>query len=182
MPTNHKKNIQSIALCLLAIGTMMSIAGCLSQETEVPIEQNMTSNPPLLSPEKICYDINPSVNTTEQYPVGYPPPIDKVWIHIDPIADHKAGDVFHITGCTNVPEGTQLSGYITQAEYFTPRGAFPIPSTEKNISLMSGYNDSIHYFSYDVNSADAGFKKYSIYECTIMSNPAINFRRFNITH
>ena len=187
MSTKPKnKNVWSIALCFLAIGIMLSISGCLSQETKVSIEQNMTSNSPLLTQEKNCYDINPSTNTTEHFPVGYSDPIDRDWnrdwIHIDPIADHKAGDVFQITGCTNVPEGTPFRGYITQDEYMTPLGASPIPSTVKNISLTSGYNDSIHYFSYEVNSADARFKEYSIYQCTINSNPAIDFRNFNITH
>ena len=184
MSTNQKnKNVRSIALCFLAIGIMLSISGCLSQETKVPIEQNMTSNPPLLSQEKICYDINPSVNTTEHYPIGYPDPIYTHWVHIDPIADHKAGDVILITGCTNVPEGTPFEGYITQAEIMTPLGTSPIPSTVKNISLTSGYNDSIHYFSYEVNSADARFKEYSIYQCTIWSsNLTRDFRNFNITH
>ena len=187
MTTDNKKSFKKIILCLLAIGIMVSMTGCLSQNT--------TSNPPLLSPEKICYEINPSGNTTEHFPEGayldpLNGPLHRYWVHIDPIGDHKAGEAFWITGCTNVSEGDQqFWGAIMQYEHFTPLGIFSIASTVKNISFTPGYNDAVRYFSYEVNSADPEFKKYTIYLFDILTkgpedkNTSVqDWRLFNVTH
>jgi hypothetical protein len=53
--------------------------GCLSCKTKASDEQN------------ICYKINQSTNTAEKYSHAGLREIS--WIHIDPIADHKVGDV-----------------------------------------------------------------------------------------
>lgn len=115
---------------------------------------------------------------------GYYQPGD-YFVHIDPIADHKEGDVFQITGCTNVPKETIFEGGLVQTEYFTPGRDCAVPSTVKNISIMPGCNESIQYFSYEVNSTDFEYSRYDVLMCSIV-NPhehthVIDSRSFNLT-
>jgi len=184
---NGNKTPKLITLFLLIVGITLSTAGCLSHEVNVQNPQNITiANTTPLVQENVCYEINQTSNTTEKYPVGYPDQFEEYWVHIDPIADHKEGDVFQITGCTNVPNSTQFWGGIIQSEYFTPYGESFIPSTVKNVSFTSGYTNSVRYFSYEVNST--GFP-YSIYQLSILPTDPFNrntsvstWRNFNITH
>lgn len=107
------KTLKLIAVCLLTMGVTFSIAGCLSHEMNAQNSHNITTtNTPPLVQENNCYEINQTSHTLIKYPLESLDQSKRYWIHIDPIADHKDGDVFQITGCANVPEGTQFWGGI----------------------------------------------------------------------
>ena len=186
------RTVLSVILYILTVGFLISTAGCVNQETHVPNELTVANISPSvvanISPsvvEKICYEnemtavtLNERLATCSVMGNGY-------FVHIDPIADHKEGDVFQITGCTNVPKETPFMGKLTQYDYFTP-GIRPISSSIKNITPTPGYNNYIQYFSYEVNSTDFIYSAYTFDIRSVGPHDTrtyvIDWRHFNITH
>jgi hypothetical protein len=134
-------------LLLLIAGILVS-AGCISQ----PVAESRMSN----------LSMNITTSASAVKPVQTQCPIPKnstLWIHINPVSNHYVGDVFEISGTTNLGSDDNLNITIIQSSFSRcPRiysDCYRYTSIQSTIIVQDG-NCERNNWTYSANLS--GFK------------------------